>query len=878
MAKAPAKAAKTKAKPSSSPADNPENTLKKAVPAEAWLSNIDDALKREKKWRDRGKDVVKRFRDERDRALKNRSFVNILWSNTEVLKAALYVKTAKPDVRRRFTDVSEDRDASRAAAEVIERSVAYVVDIYDIDPDILSAIEDLLLPGRGTCWVSYEPEILDEDTESPRVGEQKLCTDYVYWEDYCHGIARQAKNIPWHARRLTPTKGEFEARWPDAKKVASGPSYKITDADGGEGVGEFIEVWEIWNKPKRERLYVARNYADVLQEDADPLGLRDFFPCPRPLYSVTTTDRLTPEPEFCQYQDQAIELDETSTRIRRLTEELRFRGVYDGSIDGENVLAQLPDADDGTFLPYSNWAGLKEKGGIENAVGFWPIEKIIVVLQQLYPRAQMLIQQIYQVTGISDIMRGSTDPNETKGAQQLKAQFGSMRMQRRQKDVQRFIRDLYRIMAEIICEHFTQETLAEITGMDLPTKAEQDSLRQKVQAAQALQAASPTPPMPPQSSAGPPQGANPPDVPAAAGPALGPSPAQLPPPQAAPQGDAGFTTGQPIPAGAAPTLKPTGPTLPPEIIKVLDSPTWEDVMAILRSDKVRGYRVDIETDNTTMEDADAEKQRRIEAVTVINDLLDKAYLAAAHAPVMLPLIKELFLFGLRSFNVARSLEQSFEDAFDELSKNPPPAPQDQNAKPDTSSTDQAKIALDAKKAELDQQHRMAALQADTADKAARLELERQNQAARLSLDQQKNESDVQTKQASLALEADKHQHAKTKDASDLSLRVAAHNKQMVDQATAEAAGGDDAGASGAVVPSQSPFEAVLQRLDLAIQALVAGQQQTAEEQKAIAAGQASEIEQLANGQAALIAQLSAPKRIVRGADGRAMGVETMAVN
>ncbi len=273
----------------------------------------------------------------------------------------------------------------------------------------------------------------------------------------------------------------------------------------------------------------------------------------------------------------------------------------------------MAKADDGEFLPWQNFGALRDKGGIEAAFGFRPIERISPVIVQLAQRRQQLIDEIFQITGISDIVRGSTDPRETKGAQQLKAQFGSMRMQARQREVQRFIRDLYRMVTEVIAEHFTQETLAQITSIDLPTAVEQQQLR--AQADQMQQA------------------------------------------------------GQQVP-----TDKKT--------MDRIHGPNWDDVMQILRSDKLRGYRVDIETDTTALEDADAEKQRRVEAMTAMNDMMEKAYQASITAPKMLPLIKEMTLFGLRSFKPARSLEQAVEDAFDELMNNPPSPPPDKNAGPD----------------------------------------------------------------------------------------------------------------------------------------------------------------------------------------------------
>ena len=68
-----------------------------------------------------------------------------------------------------------------------------------------------------------------------------------------------------------------------------------------------------------------------------------------------------------------------------------------------------------------------------------------MVLQGLYTQRTQILEIIYEITGISDLLRGNTKASETATAQQLKAQFGSMRMRKRQEEIERYIRDLFRI-------------------------------------------------------------------------------------------------------------------------------------------------------------------------------------------------------------------------------------------------------------------------------------------------------------------------------------------------------------------------------------------------------------------------------------------------
>ena len=90
-------------------------------------------------------------------------------------------------------------------------------------------------------------------------------------------------------------------------------------------------------------------------------------------------------------------------------------------------------------------------------------------LQQLYVAREQTKQTIYEITGISDVLRGASDANETLGAQQLKANFGNLRLKQSQGDVARFASDLFRLKAQIICRFYPPELLVAMSGVDKTT-------------------------------------------------------------------------------------------------------------------------------------------------------------------------------------------------------------------------------------------------------------------------------------------------------------------------------------------------------------------------------------------------------------------------
>ncbi len=222
---------------------------------------------------------------------------------------------------------------------------------------------------------------------------------------------------------------------------------------------------EIWDKEAREVLFIAPSYKQApLKRDADPLGLEGFFPIPRPMLAIETPDTQTPIELYRIYKDQAEELDLVTRRITALTAIMKARGIYASPMSG--AFSQLESAKDGDFVPADNVEQFMQ-GGLDNAVWQWPIDTVSAVLERLYLARDQIKATIFEITGVSDIQRGATNPNETLGAQRIKAEWGSLRLQNRQAEVQRYARDLVRLKADIIAGLFQPETIARASGIRL---------------------------------------------------------------------------------------------------------------------------------------------------------------------------------------------------------------------------------------------------------------------------------------------------------------------------------------------------------------------------------------------------------------------------
>lgn len=444
-----------------------------------WSVEIDLAKKHYEKWTERAEKVVKRYRDERGELNSTERF-NILWSNVQTLRPAAYSRKPKPEVSRRYNDQDP---VGRAASTMLERCLEYEVEHYsDFDSAMRCALDDRLLVGRGVAWVRYDPHVEsveDDDIQTTDDAEQSgyeqikyecAPTDYVFWRDYLQQPARTEEEVEWKARRTYLSRKAGVQRFGEVfNEVPLGHAPKGLEEHSAakSGAADDLKravVWEIWDKNTSQVVWIAESFDRVLDAKADPLQLDGFWPCPKPMYATTTTDSMVPVPDFCQYQDQADELDRVTARINLLEKAVRVAGVYDQSEGGLKRL--LADNTENVLIPVQNWAAFSEKGGIAGSVSFMPLAEVVQALQTLYQSREAIKQTIYEITGLSDIVRGASQASETATAQQIKSRFASLRIQELQNDVARFASDLFRLKAQIICRLYQPETILQMAGMD----------------------------------------------------------------------------------------------------------------------------------------------------------------------------------------------------------------------------------------------------------------------------------------------------------------------------------------------------------------------------------------------------------------------------
>jgi hypothetical protein len=433
---------------------------------------------------------------------------------------------------------------------------------------------------------------------------------------------------------------------------------------------------------------------------------------------------------------------------------------------------------DNKLFPVTSWAAMSEKGGLKGAIDMMDTSAIIKTLQQLYASREVVKQSIYEIMGISDILRGSSNAQETLGAQQLKANFGSLRLRASQGDVARFATDLFRMKAQIVCKFYPPELIVEMSGV-MNTPDGQDP--------QMLQAA----------------------------------------------------------------------------IQMLSNST------------IRDFHIQVEADSLAQIDEQAEKQNANEAIQAIGQFIQQAMPMVQQVPEMLPLTGEMLLFLTRRYRAGRSLENSIEQAMKQLQDKAQLAQQQPPQDPEMMKL-QAEQQAEQMRMQAEQQLEQARLQAQAQTEQMKVQAQGQLEQAKAQLEMQMLQAKAQ---AEIQLEQMKEQFAQAMANQEMQIKAREMQgreeyerwKTELDAATKVLVAriGANPGVDLPLMEAQqAASEKITQELGMNVQMAVQQMAQLADNMANMHGESMQNI-----GMA--MQKLNAPKRIVRGPDGKAIGVEVV---
>lgn len=445
-----------------------------------WSQEIKAAQKFLDKFHQSAKKINDRYLDKRENT-NNEFRVNLFWSTVQVVMSMLYAQPPKADVKRLYDDFNDE--PSRVGSEILERLLNNDVqaDGSSTNASMRYAIQDWVVLGLGQVWGRYEVETstgqLEDGTTFENIDREQAPVDYVHWQDFLYSPARVWEEVRWVARRSYLTREKLRERF--GEEIAARVQMTGKDKAGATSGAQIklpqdpwhkAEVWEIWDKRTKTVVWYSEGCDVLLDKRPDPLQLEDFFPCPQPLIANASTNELVPRSDYIMAQDQFEQLDEINTRITWLTRAMKVVGVYDKSAEG--IQRMLSQAVENQLIPVDNWAMFAESGGLKQKVEWLPVQEVAAVIERLLGLREQVKGQIYEVLGISDIMRGNTKASETLGAQQIKAQFGSTRVQLKQFYVAQFVQRAMGIKAEIVERHFQPQTIAEQSNVLMTPDAE----------------------------------------------------------------------------------------------------------------------------------------------------------------------------------------------------------------------------------------------------------------------------------------------------------------------------------------------------------------------------------------------------------------------
>ena len=448
----------------------------------------------------------------------------------------------------------------------------------NLDEEVSNAVKKSVIDGRGIGWVDYEPTIEKNELGEEYVADREIHIESLNPQEFLYSSAEKEKDIWWVARRHLLSREDIKRRFGYSP---SEPELQFKQED--ETQLKRGEVWEIWDKNSRKRAFIL--LSDVRQKFLevvdDPYKLDGFFPCDTLEFITKDT---VPVPEYMIYHKQADLLEVVCKKAAQIEDEVKYVTLI-GSQD-KGIAQRITAAQNGDVLsiPTDNMVN-----AAESLIATTPVDKAILLLEHLQVEKEKLKFNIYDITGISDIMRGVTDSQETATAQKIKGLFGSLRFQTRQKKVQNFRKNIYKIIAEIIAEHYDEQTLSEMTCTYLPT--DEDKMEVVIAQKQGLATQ--------------------------------------------------------------------------EQLNILTEPTWNDIMYILRNDKLRNYTVDIETVATAFDDTE---QQNIAIRDLTQLYLSMVQYSESLSPATLKGFIPLIKMNLSSIKISSAIGNQLEEAIESAYK------------------------------------------------------------------------------------------------------------------------------------------------------------------------------------------------------------------
>lgn len=627
---------------------------------EIWKREIDNA----KNYHESSKKMAKEFQllyesqeDQAESSPSLKSNYPIFWSNTQVLRPLLFSKLPKANITQSFFNGDE---ISRISSELVERLLTYLLKESDAENQIEKIRDAFLIQGIGIPRIVFIPpepietktkkkkEKPEDEEESESENEDKASMqdysedmaegesedaeeessydtddskksfkiEFVDYQDFLKSTEKEWNRVRWIAFKKYYSRKELIEYF--GKKGEKVPMTNVkfeslNEESQKEDLYKMCEVWEIWDKENKKCHFITfAGDGFVLDTDDDGYSLKNFFPIPMPM-GLNESKRLLPSPLFNKYKNLADDLTDIHDRITSLVQQAKFTGAYTSLVEQSDV-ENIMNGDDGEFKPLKTTANIDDA---RKLVVFKPLNEIANTITILRTEKMALKSDIQEITGLSDIVRGTSVASETATAQQLKGNFAISRIQPLQKEVEFTIRDTLRLLAELAVEKMSINEIIKIVGLkvvDVDLILENAKRNIDVEKEEAINLLDPKQPDFKEKIA---------------------------------------MLEQQAQMGLQQTIKDLQKQLKGFFIELKNIPK---LAKTIKDDKLRCISIDIETDSTVKIDQNQEKMDRMEYIRTISQTIQQMVPAVQTGVISKDALNEFVIFASKPFKVGRNLE------------------------------------------------------------------------------------------------------------------------------------------------------------------------------------------------------------------------------
>jgi hypothetical protein len=168
-------------------------------------------------------------------------------------------------------------------------------------------------------------------------------------------------------------------------------------------------------------------------------------------------------------------------------------------------------------------------------------------------------------------------------------------------------------------------------------------------------------------------------------------------------------------------------------------------LALLKDEPAKNFRIEVTSDSMIYQDEQQEKADRMEFLSAVSGFLSTALPAAQSTPELTPMLIEMLKFGVTAFKAGKGLEGLIDETADKFRQQA----KAMEGQPKPPSPEMQKLQMEM---QMDQAKMQAQVQAKQAEMQAQMQMETQKMQMQMELEKAKQEYQAQENQLKFQLE------------------------------------------------------------------------------------------------------------------------------